>query len=83
MRRLLIMPEIVKTDEPPPDAGHEDSDINVCAILKFGAAMFVVAVVIHFAIAWQWSFYNERIRKSDPVVAAAGRQGTCPVSRKP
>lgn len=59
------MPEIEKTDQPPPDAGHEDRDINVRAIIKFFGFFAIFAVVVHLLLAWQWSFFNEDISKTD------------------
>ena len=51
-----------------PVVDHEDTDVNVRAILGFGAILFVSAVVIH-AVIWLY-FVQLDNREARPVQAA-------------
>jgi hypothetical protein len=43
-----------------PDVSHEHSDVNIRAILGFGAALFVVAAVVHLLIYVLFGYFNSR-----------------------
>jgi hypothetical protein len=50
-------------DIPPrenPDVAHEHSDVNVRAILVFGVALALAAVVIHVGLYWLLQSYENR-----------------------
>ena len=51
-----------------PEVDHESTDVNVRAILGFGAALFVTAVIVHVVI-WMLFLFLER-REAQPVQAA-------------
>jgi hypothetical protein len=63
------MPDILTTDQPPPDAGHEDSDINVRGIIKFGAAMIVLGGLVHLLLAWMFWDFDAKRRAAQPKVS--------------
>jgi hypothetical protein len=43
-----------------PDVSHETSDVNIRAILGFGAALVVVAAVVHLLIYVLFGYFNAR-----------------------
>lgn len=43
-----------------PAGAHETSDVNVRAILGFGAGLIVAAVVIHLLVWFLFQFFNGR-----------------------
>ena len=43
-----------------PEVHHEHSDVNIHAILGFGAALVVVAAVIHLLIYVLFGYFNSR-----------------------
>ena len=43
-----------------PDVHHEESDVDIAAILKFGAGLFVLAVAIHLVIWGVLVFLDQR-----------------------
>jgi hypothetical protein len=49
------------------EVDHEESDVNIRAIFGFGAALIVVAVVVHIAIWGLYRFFDSRA--SQPVAA--------------
>jgi hypothetical protein len=51
-----------------PAVDHESTDVNVRAILGFGAVLFVTAIVVHVVI-WLLFLHFER-REAQPVQAA-------------
>lgn len=60
------MPEIIKTDEPPPSAGHEDSDINVRAIFKFAAYLAGFVALSQLVLAWMFWSFDDDYRAAQP-----------------
>jgi hypothetical protein len=42
------------------DVHHEESDVNIRAIFGFGAALIVVAAVVHLAIWGMYRFFESR-----------------------
>ena len=49
-------------EQPPvnPEVHHEQSDVNIRAILGFGAALFVVAAVVHVLIYVLFGYFDSR-----------------------
>ena len=49
-------------DQPQvnPEVHHEHSDVNIGAILGFGVALIVVAVVVHLLIYVLFGYFNSR-----------------------
>jgi hypothetical protein len=43
-----------------PEVHHEQSDVNIRAILGFGAALFVVAAVVHVLIYVLFGYFDSR-----------------------
>jgi hypothetical protein len=43
-----------------PDVHHETSDVNIRAVLGFGAALVVVAAVVHLLIYVLFGYFNSR-----------------------
>jgi hypothetical protein len=48
------------------DVDHEESDVNVRAIVKFGAGLFVLAAVIHLAVWVLFRAYEAREIRNNP-----------------
>jgi hypothetical protein len=46
-----------------PEVAHEDSDVNVRAILGFGAALTVVAIVLHVFLWWLQGVYHRQTER--------------------
>ncbi len=66
-------------EEPvPPESHHEHSDVNIVAILGFGAALFVVAAVVHLLIYVLFGYFNSRenarVPPEYPLAASQGRR---------
>jgi hypothetical protein len=56
---------------------HETSDVNILAILGFGAGLFAVALVIHFGIWLLFRYFDAREAVRVPVAyPLAASQGT-------
>jgi len=68
------MSELHKDDNP--EVVHEESDVNVRAIVGFGAGLIVLAVVVHFFLWWLLGAYNRQAERSQSHIypLAAGRQ---------
>ena len=43
-----------------PEVSHEHSDVNIRAILGFGAALLVVAIAVHLLIYGLFAYFNSR-----------------------
>src|SRR5438067_9402746 len=58
-----------------PAVHHEESDVNIRAILGFGAVLIVAAVVIHFGVWLLFGFFENRearrVAPEYPLAAAA------------
>jgi hypothetical protein len=52
------MPESHNPDNP--EVVHEESDVNVRAILGFGIGLLVVAVVVHLFLWWLQGFFQRQ-----------------------
>jgi len=59
-----------------PDVHHEESDVNIRAILGFGAALAVVAAVVHLLIYVLFGYFtsreNAKVPSEYPLAVAAG-----------
>ena len=75
---MSALPE--KTDNP--EIVHEESDVNVGAILRYGIGLAAVALVVHVFLWWLLGFYerqNERAQ-TQAYPMAAGQQNRLPPS---
>jgi hypothetical protein len=63
-----------------PEVVHEESDVNVRAILGFGAGLAVVAIVVHLFLWWLLGAYNRQAERSQTHLypLAAGQQDQAP-----
>ena len=67
-----------------PDVRHEESDVNIRAILGFGAGLIVVAAVVHLLIYVLFGYFNSRDGVQPPAeypLAAAQGQREPPEPR--
>jgi hypothetical protein len=60
-----------------PDVGHEQSDVNIRAIVLFAVALLIAAIVIHIGLYWLLEFYREE----SPVVTAPRAEEQVPPPR--
>lgn len=63
-----------------PEIAHEESDVNVHAILGFGVALIVAAVIIHVFLWWLQGLYQRQTERAQMHVypLAAGQQEQLP-----
>jgi hypothetical protein len=75
---MSALPE--KTDNP--DIVHEESDVNVRAILQYGIGLAAVALVVHVFLWWLLGFYERRNERGQTQAypMAAGQQNRLPPS---
>ena len=72
-------------ESPDPDnveVVHEESDVNVGAIIRYGVGLLVVALVVHVFLWWLFGVYerqNQRAR-TQAYPMAAGQQNRLPPS---
>ena len=61
---------------------HEESDVNVSAILRYGVGLAVIAVVIHLFLWWLLGLYERQRDRAQTQVypLAAGQQNRLPPS---
>ena len=61
-----------------PDVHHEESDVNIRAILGFAAGLLVVAAVVHLLIYVLFGYFNHRegatVAAEYPLAAAQGQR---------
>jgi hypothetical protein len=61
-----------------PEVHHEHSDVDIRGILGFGAALFVVAAVIHLLIYVLFGYFNvrenARVPAQYPLAASEGQR---------
>lgn len=61
-----------------PDVTHEQSDVNIRGILAFGAALIVVAVVVHLLAYVLFGYFSNRegakVAAEFPLAAAQGHR---------
>ena len=61
---------------------HEESDVNVAAILRYGLGLFAVAVVVHIFLWWLLGAYERQNERAQTQVfpMAAGQQERLPAA---
>ena len=64
------------------DVVHEESDVNVGAIIRYGIGLVVVAAVIHVFLWWLLGLYERQNERAQTQVypLAAGQQDRLPPS---
>jgi hypothetical protein len=64
-----------------PEVSHERSDVDTRAILGFGVALILTAIVIHLGLYWLLEYYEERSPRTAPAVSAPGVEEQIPPPR--
>jgi hypothetical protein len=59
-----------------PDVAHEQSDVNVRALLAFAVGLAVVTAVIFVLMAWLFNFLERRAAASDPAISPLAQPAT-------
>ena len=61
---------------------HEESDVNVGAILRYGVVLLLIGAVVHMVLWWLLGTYERRHERAQTQVypLAAGRQDRLPPS---
>jgi hypothetical protein len=74
------MSELRNDAENNPQVDHEESDVNVGAIFRYGIGLAVIALVVHVFLWWLQSFYTTRTERAQTVTypMAAGQQDRMP-----
>ena len=74
------MSELHNDDRDNPEVVHEMSDVNVGAILRFGAALLITAAIAHVFLWWLLGVYERQYARSQTQVypMAAGQQDRLP-----
>ena len=74
------MSELHNDDRDNPEVVHEMSDVNVAAILRFGAALLITAAIAHVFLWWLLGVYERQYARSQTQVypMAAGQQDRLP-----
>lgn len=57
-----------------PDVSHEQSDVNIRAILSFGIGLIIIIAVAQTGLYWLLEHYKERSPRSAPVVTTPGAE---------
>jgi hypothetical protein len=57
-----------------PEVAHEESDVNVRAILGFGAALLIAGVVIHVALALLFGYFSRQAETPSRVFPLSAEQ---------
>ena len=68
-------------EEPDnPEIVHEESDVNVGAILRYGAGLLAIALVVHVFLWWLMGIYERQHERALTQVypMAAGQQDRLP-----
>jgi hypothetical protein len=63
-----------------PEVVHEESDVNVSAVLRFGLALAVVAAIVHVLLFWLVGVFERQYHRAQTQVypMAAGQQDRLP-----
>jgi hypothetical protein len=74
------MSELHSPDYDNPEIAHEESDVNVSAILRYGLALAIAAAVIHVFLYWLVGVYERQYQRTQTQVypMAVGRQDRLP-----
>ena len=69
-----------RLDPDNPAVAHEESDVNVRAILGFGAGLAALAFVVHVFLWWLLGVYTRQVERAQTQVfpLAAGQQEQLP-----
>lgn len=61
---------------------HEESDVDVSAILRYGIGLFVIAAIVHLFLWWLLGIYEGQHERAQTQVypMAAGQQNRLPPS---
>ena len=62
------MSELRDNPEDNPEVLHEESDVDVGAILRWGAALAVIAVIVHVFLYWLVGVYNRQAEQARTMV---------------
>jgi hypothetical protein len=70
----------LRKDPDNPEVVHEESDVNVSAIIRYGIGLFAVAVVIHVFLWWLLGVYERQNQRAQTQVfpMAAGQGDRLP-----
>jgi hypothetical protein len=49
-----------------PEVAHEQTDVNIRAILMFAGGLVIVAVIVHILMALMFAWLEEQAKKNDP-----------------
>jgi hypothetical protein len=74
------MSELHSADRDNPEVVHEESDVNVGAILRYGAGLLAVGLVVHLFLWGLLGLYERRHARTQTQVypMAAGQQDRLP-----
>jgi hypothetical protein len=74
------MSERHSADHDNPEVVHEESDVNVGAILRYGAALLLVGLIVHLFLWWLVGMYERQYARAQTQVypMAAGQQDRLP-----
>lgn len=63
-----------------PEVVHEESDVNVGAIVRYGVGLLVVAIIVHVFLWWLLGAYGRQRDRAETQVypMAAGQQDRLP-----
>jgi hypothetical protein len=72
-------------ESPSPDnveVAHEESDVNVGAIIRYGVGLLVLALVVHVFLWWLFGVYERQNQRAQTPAypMAAGHQNRLPPS---
>ena len=74
------MSELHSADRDNPEVVHEESDVNVGAILRYGAGLLLVGVIVHVFLWWLLGMYEGQHQRAQTQVypMAAGQENRLP-----
>ena len=74
------MSESHSPDVDNPEVVHEESDVNVSAVLRYGLGLFVIAAIAHVFLFWLVGVYERQYHRAQTQVypMASGQQDRLP-----
>jgi hypothetical protein len=74
------MSELHSADRDNPEVVHEETDVNVGAILRFGAGLLLVGLIVHVFLWWLLGMYERQYARTQTQIypMAAGQQDRLP-----
>jgi hypothetical protein len=74
------MSELHKPGDENPEVAHEASDVNVGAILRYGAGLLLVGAIVHLFLWWLMGIYEGQHQRAQTQVfpMAVGQQDRRP-----